>query len=829
LITAFNNITLASYTITQIAAMVGGVVGGQQPLDKPLMYLSTDSRKIAFPEATVFFALEGPHRSGHQFLSSAYALGVRHFLVNQAPLPTGLPDATFLVVPNSLRALQRLAAAHRASFQLPVIGITGSYGKTVVKEWLYQLLHPHFNIVRSPKSFNSQIGVPLSVWEIEPTHNLGIFEAGISLSGEMEILAEIIQPTIGILTNIGSPHAEGFTSQQQKLEEKANLFRKCNVVFARWQDWQALNPREADPATQWLTIGTEAESTFVVSALRQLGSETKVDLTYQSRTQNLLLPFTNPAQIENALMCAAVAWWLNMPLTNMQQALRQLYPVDMRLQWKRGINHCQLLNDGYTSDLPSLKIALDYLAQQKQGEKLTLILSDFSEPTGSSSAFYAQVVHLVGQYSIYRLVAVGPRLAEAIQPLVASGVRVHSFYNTQTAIDAMPSLQLSHENILIKGARVFGFETLVQALQQQAHETELAINLAVVAQRLNFYRSMLQPTTKIMVMLKAFGYGSGDVEIARLLQFSGVDYLAVAYTDEGVTLRKAGIHLPIMVMNPETAGFALLERYNLEPELYDFGILGQFLDWCRQQGTEHFPVHIKLDTGMHRLGFLPEAVGELEAILAGQSTLVVKSVFTHLVAAEDAAEDDYTTQQAERFHAAANRLEAALGYHFIRHLANTAGISRHPTLHAHMVRLGIGLYAGGRAGLPAALSLTTRIAQLKWVPAGQTVGYGRAAKMAANTRVATVRIGYADGYRRQFGQGNGYMLVRGQPATVLGKVCMDMTMLDVTHIEGAAVGDAVEVFGHNLPLEVLAQQCGTIIYEIITGIGQRVKRVYLSE
>ncbi|TAD92405.1 MAG: alanine racemase [Bacteroidetes bacterium] len=601
------------------------------------------------------------------------------------------------------------------------------------------------------------------------------------------------------------------------------------VAFARWQEYTLLQPGLTGSTQQWLTIGSHANCSFRVMQMQAEGQTTIVSLCFKETTQTLRLPFTNPAQVENALMCVAVAWWMGIPQPTLQQAVNTLYPVDMRLQWKRGINHCQLLNDGYTSDLASLKIALDYLTQQKQGEKLTLILSDFSAPADASAHFYAQVLNLIKRYGISRLVAVGPRLAEATATLAEQGMQVHCFYSTAQVIEAIPTLNFSAENILVKGARVFAFENLVQALQQQAHETELTINLNAVAQRLAYYRGLLQPDTKIMVMLKAFGYGSGVVEIARLLQFSGVHYLAVAYTDEGVALRQAGIHLPIMVMNPEPAGFALLEQYNLEPELYDFGILNQFLDWCRQQGSEHFPVHIKLDTGMHRLGFLPEAIHQLLPLLTGQRVAVIKSVFTHLVAAEDAAHDAYTAQQAATFNAAASRLEAALGYGFMRHLCNTAAIARHPALHAHMVRLGIGLYAGGQAGLPAALCLTTRIAQLKWVPQGQTVGYGRTQTMAGNTLVATVRIGYADGYRRQLGNGIGYMLVRGHRAAVVGRVCMDMTMIDVTHVPNVAVGDAVEVFGPNLPLEVVAQQCGTIIYEIITGIGQRVKRVYHSE
>jgi Alr-MurF fusion protein len=576
-------------------------------------------------------------------------------------------------------------------------------------------------------------------------------------------------------------------------------------------------------------VGFAGEANFRVASVVQTPAQTSFTIWHRGQAHAFAIPYSQVAHLENAAMALAVALWLQLPAPALQQMAGTLPPIEMRLEWKRGINHCFLLNDSYSNDLPSLKIALDYLVQQKHGEKLTLVLSDFSEPTQPLHECYAQVLELVKGYELARLLVVGPQLTAAVALLLPSAMEVEAFASTQSLLLALPRLQFSHENILIKGARAFGFEQVVEALQQQAHHTQLTISLTAVAQRLNHYRSLTKAGTQMMVMLKAFGYGSGDAEIARLLQYNGVDYLAVAYTDEGVAIRHSGICLPIMVMNPEPSGFALLEAHRLEPELYDFGILQQFLDWCRRQGYTDFPIHIKLDTGMHRLGFEPHDLPALMPMLVGNRCVVVKSVFTHLVAAEEPTQDTYTYQQAAAFFEAAQALQQALGYHVLKHLANTAAIARHAPLHADMVRLGIGLYAAPAAGLPVVLTLSTRIAQLKWVDQGQTVGYGRATRLARRTLVATVRIGYADGYRRELGQGVGYMLIAGQKAPVLGKVCMDMTMLDVTNVAQVQVGDYVEVFGEHLPLELLASRCNTIIYEIITGIGQRVKRVYQTE
>ena len=815
-------------------------------------YLSVDSRKIFFPAETLFFAIVTEHRDGHAFISDLYEQGVRSFVVSKAisetlkgdnenlPIGTPLgdrgqfPEAAFIQVADTLEALQQLSAHHRFQFNIPVIGITGSNGKTIVKEWLNQLLAADYNIVRSPKSYNSQIGVPLSVWQINDANTLGIFEAGISKPGEMDALQKIIQPTIGILTNIGAAHDEGFEDHKQKLEEKLKLFTRVKNLVCCYDDSLIKETVEKLPFEKF-TWGKDENCDVQITSIQKEKHLTIINTTNpQSPIPNpqLTIPFTDDASIENAMHCYCTCKLLGLSNEVIAERMLQLHAVEMRLEWKKAINNSYLINDSYSNDLSSLIIALDYLQQQKQTGKQTVILSDIYQSGIADSMLYFQVADLLSGRKVERVICIGTAITKSKQAFINKGIITETFVTTDDFLKHFESLHFKDEAILLKGARVFGFEKIATLLERQVHQTVLEINLTALTQNLKHYRSLLKPFTKMMVMVKAFGYGSGGAEVAKLLQFNKVDYLAVAYADEGVALRQAGIHLPIMVMNAEPSAFDALYENNLEPELYSFGILQSFLSYCRTQGIGSFPVHIKLDTGMHRLGFEVNEVTKLSAFLSEQNILKVKSVFTHLVASENVASDTFTNHQAVAFTNACNNLEKQLGYTFVRHAANTAAISRHPALQMDMVRLGIGLYGVDSANalnLHVVTTLKSTIAQIKNVKAGETVGYNRRGVVTKDSVIATVRIGYADGYRRELGNGIGFMYVNGQPAPVIGNVCMDMTMIDITGLDHVQPGDAIEVFGKNILIQQLAKQCQTIPYEIMTGISQRVKRVYFEE
>lgn len=788
----------------------------------------------------MFFALSGPQRDGHQYISELYGKGLRYFVVSKEVELDQFPEAVFLQVPDTLQALQLLCAWHRKQFQLPVIGITGSNGKTIVKEWLNQLLEPDHSIIRSPKSYNSQIGVPLSVWPLQPHHTLGIFEAGISQSGEMERLQKIIQPTIGVFTNIGSAHGEGFLNIRQKINEKLRLFTGVDVLFYCKDDpevhsavaglWQQMSRGAEKPMTlvNWSMVSDA--SLHVLTVLRE-ETETTITAEWQKRMVQIKIPFTDAASVENAILCWTVLLHLNVPDTTIEKRMQALGTVAMRLELKKAIHHCSVINDSYSADLNSLRMALDFLAQQQQHAKRTVILSDLLQSGQPEKVLYEQVAGLLEQRSVNRLIGIGERIFthQSIFNKI-EGLETNFFHTVDSFKAAFHTLHFRDEVILLKGARVFEFERIDRLLELQDHQTVLDINLTAIASNLQQYRQSLKPGTKIMAMVKAFAYGSGSFEIANLLQFHKVDHLAVAYTDEGVELRKAGIHLPIMVMNPETSGFDSLVEYNLEPDLFSPEILQLFVHFLRQQGIKQFPVHIELETGMQRLGF---SENELPALLESlkQQDIKIQSVFSHLVASESADHDAFTDQQAASFQLMADKIAAQCNYSFLRHIANTSGISRHADLQMDMVRLGIGLYGidPGKASLIEASTLRSTIAQLKKIPAGTSVGYGRRGVVQRDSLIATVRIGYADGYPRSLSNGAGFMMVRGKEVPVIGSICMDMTMVDVTDIPGITVGDPVVVFGPELPVSKVAAWAGTIPYEILTGVSGRVKRVYFEE
>ena len=837
-----------SYSITQIGKIVNGKFLSNEDSPDLVSHLLVDSRKLLFPASTLFFALDGPRRNGSLFIGEVYHKGGKNFIVEEAfdiTLVQQYPDACFIQVKNGLSALQVLAAYHRKQFDIPVIGITGSNGKTIVKEWLYQLLQEDHTIVRSPKSYNSQVGVPLSVWQMNNTHTLAIFEAGISQADEMQQLEKVIKPGIGIFTNIGAAHSEGFLNIRHKVNEKLKLFVHSNLLIYNAEDPDvntgvntfSNNVRNADHLARFswskkegvslriISVQTEQSHTLITAIDQRItpGTDQQVTIT---------IPFTDEAAIQNAITCWCVLLHFNVPVVTIQKRMLQLRPVEMRLELKQGINHCSVINDSYSADLNSLTIALDFLVQQQQHPNRTLILSDILQSGKSSRALYEEVASILQQKNINRFIGIGAEISKQ-REIFKHIPEVHFFATTEEFKLQFHSLHFYNETILLKGARIFEFEQISHLLEEKVHQTVLEINLNAITHNLKQYQQLLRPGVKLMAMVKAFSYGSGGYEIANLLQFHKVDYLAVAYADEGVELRKAGIALPILVLNPEEATFDVLVQYNLEPEMYSFDMMSLFHQYLQRSGINDYPVHIKIDTGMHRLGFELQQVDQLCTVLATAPSFKVQSVFSHLAGSESPNHDEFTTRQAATFLEACEKLKACLQYDFTRHIANTAAIHRQPQLQLDMVRLGIGLYgvdsdALMQKKLKNVSTLKTTVSQVKKVRAGESVGYSRQGFLQKDADIATVRIGYADGYPRILSNGNGKMLVNGILAPVIGNVCMDMTMLDVTEAN-VQPGDEVIVFGEMLPVNEVASWAQTIAYEILTGISQRVKRVYFEE
>lgn len=822
------------YTISNIIHITNGVLL-QGNSEVTILHLLTDSRRLIHPSTTLFVSLTGKGRSGLDYLLNCYQSGVRNFLVSEknASLFAAMPEANIIWVEHSLTALQQLSANHRAQFSLPVIGITGSNGKTIIKEWLFQLLHSNYQIVRSPKSYNSQIGVPLSVWQINPAHNLAIFEAGISEVGEMIQLEKIIRPNIGILSHMGDAHASGFTSFSQKIQEKLLLFRESEVLI-----YSSQNSKVVDEVNQYKKICNNTLFLFSVGKnndddVQILSHETDASTTIlKIRTNDAIsdfrLPFTDAASVENALICIATLIYLNKTTSFIQAGLNELKSLEMRLELKQGNHQCILINDSYSNDLDSLQIALDFLSHQASHFNKTIVLSDFADiGLSDKKEFYAGIAQLLHQKGIQRFIGVGPELLSHASSFKQIP-NLLFFESTEKLMHALTQIGFNQEAILIKGARKFQLEKLLHHLEQKRHETVLEIDLNAIRSNLRKCRELLLPGVKIMAMVKAFGYGSGSHEISSLLQFEGVDYLAVAYADEGIELRKAGIQLPILVLNPNPSEFEWLIQYHLEPEIYSLQQWKQWESFVQTQSVNNHPIHIKLDTGMHRLGFQPEAFNVWMEAFQKNPCAHIRSVFSHLVASEDENEDIYTKEQGAQFYAMASQLEHTIGYTVIKHLGNSAAIHRHHDLQFDMVRFGIGLYGiGSMPGLQPVATLKTTICQIKQLKKGDTVGYNRKGVLMRDGIVGTVRIGYADGYPRILGNGNGSMWVNGKLAPVIGNVCMDMTMLDLTGID-AKVGDEVIVFGAHCPVDQVAQWANTIPYEILAGIAQRVKRIYFE-
>jgi Alr-MurF fusion protein len=815
------------YTTADIASIVQGKFL-QQGKDSIIKHLLYDSRRVVHAETSLFFALNNGNADGHKFIEDAYKKGIRSFIVSKQVELSSLQEANVILVDNTLEALQQLAAHHRKQFTIPVIGITGSNGKTVVKEWLYQLLKDDYNIVRSPKSYNSQIGVALSVWEMSYENNLAIFEGGISQPGEMERLERIIQPTIGVLTNIGNAHDAGFTSHQQKLQEKLKLFKESDMVIGQAELMNGIDKNRC------FTWSKDADAEVRIISIKKSKNSTEIKASFQGYEIFVTIPFTDDASVENAITCLCVLLHLKTNEHTIKERFSRLHVVDMRLQLKHAINNCLLINDSYSADITSLKIALDFLQQQSSGLKRTVILSEFAESGKHIEEVYRDIAFLLKQYSVQKVILIGEEAVKHTSNHLDASIKSQNYLSTHDFITEFRSSQFSNEIILIKGARAFELERIVALFEKKVHQTVLQINLNALVHNLKEYQKLLQPQTKMMAMVKAFSYGSGGAEIASVLQYHNVHYLGVAYADEGVELVKSGIRIPIMVMNAESTSFQSIIEYNLQPVIYSSELLHQFENYLNEQGLKDYPVHIEVETGMHRLGFALEEMNSLAEHLSTTTVLSIQSVFSHLASSEDPSQDDFTEQQAKTFNEAVAILQSKISYPFLKHIANSAAVLRHQQLHYDMVRLGIGLYGVETVEHPslrlqAVASLRSTVAQIKHLKKGESVSYNRRWIAERDSVIATIRVGYADGYSRRLGNGVGKMWVEGKLAPVVGSVCMDMTMIDITDIFGVKEGDEVILFGEELPLQHIANWMNTIPYEVMTSISHRVKRIYYQE
>ena len=879
-LTSFHYLCTMNYNIEKITTLIGARRIGNA--DAQIGWLLTDSRSLCFPEETLFFALKTQRNDGHRYIADLYRRGVRNFVVTTVPAAPSLvrsdsiaasvessaglyPDANFLVVPSPLAALQRLAERHRDEFNIPIVGITGSNGKTMVKEWLYQLLSPQFSVTRSPKSFNSQIGVPLSVWLLNEQTQVGIFEAGISEMGEMEALSDIIQPTIGVLTSLGAAHQENFRSLEEKCMEKMRLFDGAKVLAYNSDD-DIVSRCIRRSGFKGEKIGWSREN---ISAPLYIEAATtthsplpslQVTYIYKGTREQYSLPFFDEASLQCSFACAAVALYLGVTPDQLAERMSQLEPVAMRLEVKEGQHGCTLINDSYNSDINSLDIALDFMSRRVSATTpnvsmagLTLILSDIFQSGMSDADLYGEVNALCMKRGVSRIIGIGPRIT-ASAALFLVGEKSF-FATTDDFLHSELFRSLHDEVILIKGARPFGFDRITELLEQKVHETILEVNLNAVVDNLNYYRSFLKPETKLVCMVKADAYGAGAVEVAKTLQEHRVDYLAVAVADEGVTLRHNGITQNIMIMNPEMTAFKTMFDYDLEPEVYSFRLMDALIHAAEQQGITGWPVHIKLDTGMHRLGFDPEKdIDEVIRRLKGQNAIIPRSVFSHFVGSDSDDFDNFSAMQFQKFDVASKKLQAAFSHKILRHMDNSAAIQHFPERQLDMCRLGLGLYGyDPRAAAPALVrsdsipaslaanpavsttalrpvsTLKTTILQLRRVPKDETVGYSRKGILTRDSLIAAIPIGYADGLNRHLGCGACYCLVNGQKAPYVGNICMDVAMIDVTDIPDVHEGDTVEIFGEHLPASVLSDVLQTIPYEVLTSVSNRVKKVYFQD
>ena len=832
------------YTIEKVATLIGARRYGEK--EATIGWLLTDSRSLCFPEQTLFFALRTKRNDGHKYIDELYRRGVRSFVVEQEPADyqTRFPEGNFLKVSSPLAALQRLAERHRDEFNIPVVGITGSNGKTWVKEWLYQILMPSMKVTRSPKSYNSQIGVPLSVWLLNEQTKVALFEAGISEPGEMLALRDIIQPSIGVLTSLGSAHQENFRSLDEKCMEKLQLFHDTEVM---------IYPSDDDTVSRCVRrsqykgerIGWSRYSEKAPMYVRRIEKshtsslKSQISYIYKGVEGSYEIPFIDEASIENSITCVTVALYLGLSPEEVAERMSQLEPIAMRLEVKEGQRGLTLINDSYNSDVNSLDIALDFMNRRIENKsqssafntqvKKTLILSDIYQTGESSTELYREVSDLILKRGVDRFIGIGPEISSQASQIELG--QQWFFDNVEQFLQSNLFRSLNHEIVLLKGARPFGFERITELLEQKVHETILEVDLNAVVDNLNYFRSFLKPETKMVCMIKADAYGAGAVEIAKTLQDHRVDYLAVAVADEGVTLRNAGITQNIIVMNPEMSSFKTLFDYDLEPEVYSFRLMDALVKAARAQGITGWPVHLKLDTGMHRLGFDSSQIDELIERLKQQSAIIPRSVFSHFVGSDSDDFDNFSATQFRVFDEGSKKIQAAFSHKILRHMDNSAGIEHFPERQMDMCRLGIGLYGvDPRTNnmLSTVSTLKTTILQLRRVPKEETVGYSRKGKLERDSIIAAIPIGYADGLNRRLGNRHCYCLVNGQKAEYVGNICMDVALIDVTDIP-CEEGDSVEIFGKNLPVTVLSDVLETIPYEVLTSVSNRVKRVYFQD
>ena len=797
------------YTIDKITTLIGARRYGKE--SAAIGWLLTDSRSLSFPEATLFFAIHTQRNDGHKYIADLYNRGVRNFVVETLPTDytANFPKANFLRVPNSLKALQRLAERHRDEFQIPVIGITGSNGKTIVKEWLFQILSHDRTVTRSPRSYNSQIGVPISVWRINETSDIAILEAGISEPREMRSLRDSIQPTIGILTNIGTAHQENFESLEQKCLEKMQLFKEAETIICP----------ENNPIVD-----------KCLDTLKLKGKIVRWSTNLPIPISNL--PFDDKASVENACICYTALRELGMPEQTIIERMSQLEPVAMRMEVKEGQRGLTLINDSYNSDVVSLDIALAFMARRKDAKerKKTLVISDILQTGMDPDELYTEVSRLSTIRGIDRFIGIGEAISDNRGCIDVADK--HFFLTTEEFMRSQLFHSLESDILLIKGARSYHFDRISDALELKVHETILEVNLNAIIDNLNFYRSNMGEQTKLVAMVKADAYGAGAVEVSKVLQDQQIDYLAVAVADEGVELRKAGITTNIMIMNPEMTAFKTMFDYKLEPEVYNFRLLNALIKAAQQHGVTDYPVHIKLDTGMHRLGFNPETeVERLTEILKSQKSVTPRSVFSHFVGADEDRFDEFSAEQFRKFEHGSNILQSAFQHKILRHIDNSAGILHFHDRQMDMCRLGIGLYGVNNRDntiINNVSTLKTTILQIRDVKKEDTVGYSKKGVLTRDSRIAAIPIGYADGLNRHLGCGKGYCIVNGKKAAYVGNICMDVTMIDVTDID-CKEGDSVEIFGSNIPVTVIADTLGTIPYEILTSISNRVKKIYYQD
>ena len=820
-----------AYNIIKIATLIGGQRIGNTEAN--ISWLLTDSRSLAFPEETLFFAMKSERNDGHRFIADLYKRGVKNFVVQTLPEDwQRYTNANFIVVNDSLKALQRLAERHRDEFNIPIIGITGSNGKTMVKEWLCQLLSPTMKVTRSPRSYNSQIGVPLSVWLLNNNSEVGIFEAGISMPNEMSALHDIIQPTIGVLTNIGMAHQENFASTTEKCNEKLKLLKGTNVIVFNGDDElisDCVNKQNFKAKLAWSR--TNPNQMFYISKIETNGNTSVINYIYKGVASSYTLPFSDDASIECSIACVGVCLYLKLTPETIAERMSKLEPVGMRMEVREGQHGCTLINDSYNSDINSLDIALDFMCrrQEQSSLKRILILSDIFQSGEESSKLYSEVNKLLVERGIDQFIGIGTELCKNANQITIADKGF--FYDVDDFLLSDTFSSLHNSVILIKGARKFGFEHITEQLVEKVHETILEVNLKAIISNLNYFRSFMKPETKLVCMIKADGYGAGAVELAKTLQDHNVDYLAIAVADEGAELRKNGIKSNIIVMNPEMSSFKTLFDNRLEPEVYSFRMLDSLIKAARKEGFTNYPIHIKLDTGMHRLGFNPETdMPLLIEKLKGQSALIPRSVFSHFVGSDSDGFDDFSAKQFELFEKGSKQLQDAFQHKILRHINNSAGIMHFPERQLDMCRLGIGLYGIDRDNniINNVSTLKTTILQLRHVPKEDTVGYSRKGTLAHDSVIAAIPIGYADGLNRHLGNRNCYCLVNGKKAEYVGNICMDVALIDVTGID-CKEGDIVEIFGDNLPVTVLSDKLGTIPYEVLTSISPRVKRIYFQD